>query len=97
MQTTAMRKLCCVNCGIEIASKSDVYTVPGAEGTTGAYVNPQGYVHQTVTLRTASNIMVSSTTLTPNQRPRTPNPAPNPTQRPLQPSAHSNPIQPSPT
>ena len=57
-QTTALRKLCCVNCGVEIASKSDVYTVPGAEGTTGAYVNPQGYVHQTVTLRSASNIML---------------------------------------
>lgn len=53
-----MRPLRCAQCKVEIAAKSDVFTVPGAEGTTGAYVNPQGFVHQTVTLRTASNLIL---------------------------------------
>lgn len=29
-----------------VAWEGDVFTLPGAEGVVGAYVNPMGYVHQ---------------------------------------------------
>jgi hypothetical protein len=41
----------CKYCGTVVANMSDVFTVGGAEGTTGAYVNEFGVVHQTVTVR----------------------------------------------
>eukprot|EP00804_Cyclotella_cryptica_P001137 CCRYP_019762-RA/>CCRYP_019762-RA protein AED:0.25 eAED:0.25 QI:912/1/1/1/0.5/0.33/3/2286/646 len=41
----------CKYCGTVVAKMSDVFTVGGAEGTTGAYVNEYGVVHQTVTVR----------------------------------------------
>lgn len=39
----------CAGCGQAIALRADLFTVPGAEGQVGAYVNPHGVVHQTVT------------------------------------------------
>ena len=44
-------KLRCKYCGMLIADMSMVFTVGGAEGTTGAYVNEYGIVHQTITVR----------------------------------------------
>ncbi|KAL7488261.1 hypothetical protein ACHAW6_013833 [Cyclotella cf. meneghiniana] len=41
----------CKYCGTVAAKMSEVFTVGGAEGTTGAYVNEFGVVHQTVTVR----------------------------------------------
>ena len=41
----------CKHCGAGISQMRNVFTVGGAEGTTGAYVNEHGVVHQTVTLR----------------------------------------------
>jgi cereblon len=42
--------VCCC-CRGSVARRSEVFSVPGAEGTVGAYVNPHGVVHQTVTIR----------------------------------------------
>lgn len=47
----AQPKLRCRYCGMLIADMSMVFTVDGAEGTTGAYVNECGIVHQTITVR----------------------------------------------
>jgi hypothetical protein len=41
----------CKYCGTIVANTCHVFTVGGAEGTTGAYVNEFGVVHQTVTVR----------------------------------------------
>lgn len=43
--------VCCKTCSYHLSRTSNVFTVGGAEGTTGAYVNEYGIVHQTVTLR----------------------------------------------
>jgi cereblon len=43
--------LCCQCCGLPLSRASSMFTVGGAEGTTGAYVNEHGFVHQTVTVR----------------------------------------------
>lgn len=45
------RALCCAGCGIGVAWEGDVFTLPGAEGVVGAYVNPLGYVHQVGRIR----------------------------------------------
>ena len=45
------KMLRCKYCGTVIANPSHVFTVGGAEGTTGAYVNEHGVVHQTITVR----------------------------------------------
>jgi len=39
----------CAGCGQSVVLRSNLFTVPGAEGQVGAYVNPHGVVHQTVT------------------------------------------------
>jgi len=39
-----------------VVGKHDVFTVAGARGAVGAYVNPHGFVHQTVTARRARNL-----------------------------------------
>lgn len=44
-------QLGCSTCRGPLAWKRDVLTVQGAEGVVGAYVNPHGHVHQTVTVR----------------------------------------------
>jgi cereblon len=41
----------CRNCLTPIARARDLFTVGGAEGTSGNYVNEYGCVHQTITLR----------------------------------------------
>lgn len=41
----------CKYCGAEISQMRHVFSVGGSAGTTGAYVNEHGVVHQTVTLR----------------------------------------------
>ncbi|GAB5032748.1 protein cereblon [Nannochloropsis oceanica] len=51
LKNTAERRLCCAGCDNPMASKDAVFSVPGAEGTVGAYSNPAGIVHQTLTLR----------------------------------------------
>jgi Lon protease-like protein len=43
--------LACRACGHIVTSKQEVFSVPGAEGAVGAYVNPHGCVHQTLTTR----------------------------------------------
>jgi cereblon len=43
--------LCCQCCGLPLSRASSMFTVGGAEGTTGAYVNEHGFVHQTLTVR----------------------------------------------
>ncbi len=51
LKDTSERRLCCAGCGNPVASKAAVFSVPGAEGTVGAYSHPAGIVHQTLTLR----------------------------------------------
>lgn len=46
LEKSRQRALCCSGCGIGVAWEGDVFTLPGAEGVVGAYVNPLGYVHQ---------------------------------------------------
>jgi hypothetical protein len=41
----------CKNCGSAISQMQHVFSVGGSDGTTGAYVNEYGVVHQTMTLR----------------------------------------------
>ena len=45
----------CKNCGSKLAKMKDLFTVPGAEGTSGAYVNEHGCIHQTTTVETVFN------------------------------------------
>lgn len=51
LKESATRRLCCAHCRRPLATKPTVFSVPGAEGTVGAYVNAHGFVHQTLTLR----------------------------------------------
>lgn len=44
--------LCCKECGLRVAAKQDVFCL-AQEGPMGAYVNPGGHVHETLTVRTA--------------------------------------------
>lgn len=46
------RPIRCTQCGETITTISSLFTIGGAEGTTGAYVNEYGIVHQTQTVRT---------------------------------------------
>jgi ATP-dependent protease La (LON) substrate-binding domain/Yippee zinc-binding/DNA-binding /Mis18, centromere assembly len=43
--------VCCKACHTKISATSNLFTVGGADGTTGAYVNEHGVIHQTVTVR----------------------------------------------
>jgi cereblon len=49
--TTAHADLCCGQCSFPLASTGQVFALPGASGTAGAYVNPHGVVHETLTFR----------------------------------------------
>jgi len=49
-QTGQTRVLLCASCNAPLAKDADVFQVPGAEGTIGAYVNPHGVIHQTLTI-----------------------------------------------
>lgn len=60
LQASARRRkwLACAGCGARVATKASVFSVPGAEGVVGAYVNPHGVVHQTVTLARAEGLLL---------------------------------------
>ncbi|CAN0288317.1 unnamed protein product, partial [Hapterophycus canaliculatus] len=58
LEKSRRRALCCAGCGMGVAWEGDVFTLPGAEGVVGAYVNPMGYVHQTVPVRNARNLVL---------------------------------------
>lgn len=58
VEASANSRLVCQNCGTAVGGKSAVFAVAGAEGTVGAYVNPHGIVHQTVTLREVFNVLL---------------------------------------
>ncbi|XP_022102468.1 LOW QUALITY PROTEIN: protein cereblon-like [Acanthaster planci] len=45
----------CTRCGLDIANKSDVFSM-SLDGPMAAYVNPAGYVHDTLTLYRAHNL-----------------------------------------
>ncbi|XP_070192789.1 protein cereblon-like isoform X2 [Littorina saxatilis] len=47
--------LCCKNCMKQIARKEEVFSM-SSEGPLGAYVNPGGHVHETLTLYKANNL-----------------------------------------
>lgn len=47
--------LCCRNCGELIAKQEDIFSM-SSEGPQGAYVNPGGYVHETLTLYKTKNL-----------------------------------------
>lgn len=47
--------LCCKGCGSQVANKKDVFSL-SIEGPLGAYVNPGGYVHETMTVHKAQNL-----------------------------------------
>mmetsp|Transcript_2301 Transcript_2301/g.4185 ORF Transcript_2301/g.4185 Transcript_2301/m.4185 type:complete len:778 (-) Transcript_2301:676-3009(-) len=49
-----MRSIFCKRCGTRISNVASMFTVGGAEGTTGAYVNEHGVIHQTITLRSVT-------------------------------------------
>jgi len=51
-QETILR---CKHCGTAISQMRHVFSFGGSEGTTGAYVNEHGIVHQTVTIRTVDS------------------------------------------
>lgn len=45
----------CTRCGLKITSKSDVFSM-SLDGPSGAYVNPGGYVHETLTVYKTQNL-----------------------------------------
>lgn len=51
LKNTAESKLCCAHCEVALVGKGALFSVPGAEGTVGAYSNPAGVVHQMLTVR----------------------------------------------
>jgi hypothetical protein len=51
--------VCCKSCSARLSSASEMFTVGGAEGTTGNYVNEYGVVHQTITVREADEPKLS--------------------------------------
>lgn len=42
--------IACAGCDVDLATVADVFTVEGAPGTVGAYINPHGVIHQTLTV-----------------------------------------------
>jgi len=52
--------LCCRNCNEEIGKQEDIFSM-SSEGPQGAYVNPGGYVHETLTLHKAKNLTLHGT------------------------------------
>ena len=53
--TSTQSELCCGLCGKPLAFVSEIFCVGGAEGTTAAYVNGHGFIHQITTLRNVLN------------------------------------------
>jgi hypothetical protein len=60
LERAARLPLRCAACGLRIALQADVFSVPGAEGSVGAYVNSAGFVHQTITLRSARGLRLDT-------------------------------------
>jgi hypothetical protein len=60
LERAARLPLRCAACGLRIALQADVFSVPGAEGSVGAYVNSAGFVHQTITLRAARGLRLDT-------------------------------------
>ena len=48
--------LVCISCHYPVCGASDIFSM-SEEGVTAAYVNPQGYVHQIITVRKANNVV----------------------------------------
>jgi len=48
------RWFCCSRCHNPFSKKGEIFAVPGANGTSGQYVNPHGAVHTTLTFRSVS-------------------------------------------
>lgn len=48
---TDSKMIVCKSCQIPLASARDLFSLDGAEGTVGNYVNPHGIVHSTMTSR----------------------------------------------
>ncbi len=46
----ATKMFCCANCLNPISHQRNIFKAPGTEGRLGAYVNPHGFVHQTLTV-----------------------------------------------
>ncbi|UYV67156.1 CRBN [Cordylochernes scorpioides] len=49
--------LCCQECQLHIANRSDVFAM-SREGPQGTYVNPNGYVHETLTVYKARGLVL---------------------------------------
>ncbi|CAM9477280.1 unnamed protein product, partial [Discosporangium mesarthrocarpum] len=64
LEVSSKGALCCIWCETPVALQEDVFVLPGAEGVVGAYVNPEGFVHQTVTLRQAHNLSLEGQPVT---------------------------------
>ena len=47
--------LCCKECGVLITHKEEVFSMM-SEGLLAAYVNPGGYVHETLTVHKAQGL-----------------------------------------
>lgn len=58
LETEKENKLLRCNCNNPIAQANHIFTVDGADGTTGNYVNRYGAVHQTTTVRELNEDMV---------------------------------------
>lgn len=50
-EESALSVIHCRNCGTPLTPATHIFTVGGAEGTTGSYVNEHGCIHQTTTVR----------------------------------------------
>lgn len=48
----------CSTCALPISSFEAIFTVPGAEGITGAYVNEYGVIHQTITVSNVNHAYI---------------------------------------
>lgn len=57
--------ICCRRCGREIGGSKDVFCM-SLEGPVSAYVNPSGFVHQTITLRKARGLTLEGSPSTDN-------------------------------
>ncbi|KAF4527052.1 hypothetical protein B566_EDAN001602 [Ephemera danica] len=51
------RWLCCQVCGSQLASTEDTFCM-SVEGPQGTYVNPSGFVHETMTVKKAKNVVM---------------------------------------
>uniref|UniRef100_A0A1B6E425 Protein cereblon n=2 Tax=Clastoptera arizonana TaxID=38151 RepID=A0A1B6E425_9HEMI len=55
-----MEVLCCKHCRVQIGSHKDVFSM-SVEGPQGTYVNPGGYIHETLTLYQVESVIVFGT------------------------------------